>query len=207
MRVRDVVAVLVVAVLGSAVVCQFLQGTDPTFPLWYFTVDSAILTGLAALASLARPDSDAVGALRGAGTTGVLLSGAIFTTVIAPNTPTGTWFQPWDDPWVRAATVLFHAVGPVVAIAHFLTRPASPAPFWHVVTRWCAWPAAYLAVMLALQAVGAATIPYAFLQPEQMGGVLPVVGVCWALLVIFAGAGGALLLTHRRMARRVLHEA
>ena len=37
---------LTAAVLVAGVLCQFIQKTDPVFPLWYFTVDSAILAAV-----------------------------------------------------------------------------------------------------------------------------------------------------------------
>lgn len=98
-----------------AVLCQFLQRTDPRFPLVYFTVLSGALAGVVALAEvLFRRRHFVIDASRVAAAVGVIVSAVIFAALIAPATPTGTWFQPWDDLWARVATALFHAVAPVL---------------------------------------------------------------------------------------------
>ena len=55
-----VLAALIVVNQTVGVACQFVQQTDPRFPLAYFTVDSAVVAGIAAALALL------VGEFRGA---------------------------------------------------------------------------------------------------------------------------------------------
>jgi hypothetical protein len=120
-------AVLIALNQTVGVVCQFVQDTDPRFPLWYFTIDSAVLAGVAALLALLSGGRRGGWRLRLAGVIGVCLSAAVFATVIAPATETGTWFQPHDDPVVRTATVLLHGVAPVLVVVDYLARADAPS--------------------------------------------------------------------------------
>lgn len=188
------------ASLAAGVTCQFVQHTDPVFPLAYFTVDSAALAAiLASIGIRRRVESDAVAAMRGAATVGVMFSGLVYASVIAPASPTGAWFQPWDDPWVRGATVLMHGVGPVLVTADFLTHPYPDAALrrpWTTAVRWCWWPLLYLGTMVPLEQIGLARIPYAFLQPPQVG-VLTVVAGLSVAAGTFIAVGRALLTIHQ----------
>lgn len=58
----------------------------------------------------------------------MLVSAVVFATVIAPRTVAGGWFQPSDNRWVRTATVLMHAVIPVLGLVDDWLHPAEPAP-------------------------------------------------------------------------------
>ena len=167
---------LSVAVLLVGVVCQFLQNTDPVFPLLYFTVDSALLAASTIVLALMKPESVLVARIRGAATLGVVVSGLVYATVIAPNTATGTWFQPWDDGWVRTSTVLLHGVGPVLVLVYFLLTPYPPDSLRTSLKSWLGWPATYIAGAGTLAATGIAATPYAFLDPETMGGLLGLAG-------------------------------
>lgn len=193
---------LTVLVLLAGSTCQVIQHTDPTSPPLYFTWNSAVLLAVALLASTARPRSRVIAEVRGAATVGVLLSGLIFTTVIAPATETGTWFQPHDDWWVRAANVLLHGVGPVLALTDFtLTATAVPGAAGRVALRWCAWPLAYLAALVPLDLAGVGDIPYPFLRITGADDVLPVLGAVVVLLIVVLGFGVALVRLRRRFAR------
>lgn len=186
------------AVFALGVVAQFVQWTDPTFPLAYFTVDSAVLFVLATLAHRLAPGWRPGRALRDALTPAVVLSGVIYATVIAPAVNGGAWFAPHDD-WVcRTAQVLVHGVGPTLAPA---LAWAQPTPAWPArpALWWLAWPLGYLAVVLAL-----GTSPYAFLAPgipvpQLVGTVLVLagayVGISW-LCVLVARAGWRAAATH-----------
>ena len=170
----------------AGITCQFLQTTDPTPPLTYFTIDSAALTALAAAWTLARPPIDRTARLRGIGAVGVVASGIIYATVIAPATPTGTWVQPTDDTAVRIATILLHGAAPPLAAALFLL--ASPPPYRRAAaeaTRWLAFPATYLAIISLGAVAGAWTIPYPFLRPSRSG---------WPLVLLAVAALSALIM-------------
>lgn len=174
-----------------AVTCQFLQHTDPRFPLWYFTVDSAILAGVAAAADLTVPGARWLPVLRHTAAVGVVVSAVVFATVIAPATPSGSWFQGHDDDLVRVATVLFHAVAPVMVCAGYLLR-RNGIRGRAAVGYAFVWPTLYLIGLCTMVGVrGAGVIPYPFLAPGQMGW--RTVGLAaGALTVLIAVTGAAL---------------
>lgn len=181
----------VVATEIVAVSCQFIQHTDSRFPLAYFTVLSGVLAGLVAACDAAVPARSALRyTIRITSTVGVVISAIIFAALIAPASPTGTWFQPWDDGWVRTATVLFHAVAPVLVIADLcLRRPQLSRGQWMLATY--SWPLTYLVGLAAAATVGDVTIPYPFLSPSQMGWGIVVVAI--ASLAGITGFVGVLL--------------
>ncbi|MCO7274074.1 MULTISPECIES: Pr6Pr family membrane protein [Cellulosimicrobium] len=190
-----------VAVLVVGVVCQLVQGTDPAPALTYYTVDSAILLAATLIVASARPGWAWVDGARGAATSGVVLSGLVFATVIAPATPTGTWIQPHDDAWVRVANVLLHGVGPVLATADYLVRPQrGRRGTFGTALRWCLWPLVYFAVVLPLDLAGQAHVPYPFLDVHEAGWTA-VLGAVAGLFVVVLGLGAALVALHRRLGR------
>lgn len=174
-----------------AVICQFIQHTDPRFPLWYFTVGSAILAGLAAAADLVAPPARWIRALRHTAAVGVVLSAVIFAAVIAPASPSGTWFQGHDDLPVRVATVLFHAVAPVLVLGCCLLRPTGLRGRVAVAYAFV-WPVAYVVALCTMVAIcGSDVIPYPFLAPGQVGwGIVGLAVV--TLTVLIAAIGGGL---------------
>lgn len=194
-----IVRVSTLVTLTSAVVLQFLQHTDPTFPLLYFTVDSAALMVLVLAMSLTGPRSSTVDEARGAATIGVVLSGMIYATVIAPNSATGTWFAPWDDLAVRTSTVLMHGIGPFLAVADFLTHDYQSASTRKTIAWWCAWPLAYIVAITGLAAVGVGHVPYPFLSPLTGGGALGVAAAMTALTALAALLSYTLLRVRRKV--------
>lgn len=152
-----------------AVLCQFIQDTDPRFPLVYFTVLSGVIVGLVAVVAISiRGHSAIVERARITATVGVVVSAIIFATVIAPASSTGTWFQPWDDAWVRAATVLFHAVAPVLVVADLVLRRSGLSRGEWVLAAYI-WPLSYLMLIAVAGTAFGLPIPYPFLSPAQMG--------------------------------------
>lgn len=114
---------------------------------------SGALAGVAALAEvLFRRRHFVIDASRVATAVGVIFSAVIFAALIAPASPTGTWFQPWDDLWVRVATALFHAVAPVLIATDFVLRPpALSLPQW--IAAACSLPLTYLAFLAVAASV------------------------------------------------------
>jgi hypothetical protein len=194
--------VLAAATLTTGVICQLLQRTDPTPPLLYFTVDSAVLAAAVQIRRLLRGPASDSGPwgerIRGSAVVGVVLSSLIYVTVIAPSSPSGGWFAPHDDMWVRAATLLLHAVAPVLVVAEFLLSPCRLAPAWRESALLAGWPAAYLAVVGTLAWSGAATMPYLFLSPSRFGA-----GPVIAVIAVIYGAVLALATTLTRARRRI----
>lgn len=168
--------------------CQFLQHTDRTFPLLYFTIDSAMFAGAVASIALIWPAFVLLPQLRAAATVGVLLSSLIFTVVIAPASSTGTWIQPYDDYWVRTATILLHGVAPVFVVIDLIINHEERAASASIVVWSYLWPLTYLISLVALASTGVAAIPYPFLNPAQLGWrtVLGSLVVVSALILIIA---------------------
>ena len=198
-RFAATVRLAAVAAFAWGVLCQFVQGTDPTFPLLYFTVCSAVLAvvvlGLAAL----RPETVVLDWWRGAVTVAVVLSGLIFATVLAPVNNGGPWFAPHDDVWIRTANVLLHGVGPVLAVADFFLHPLrTRAGTWRLALSWCLWPATWALVALPLDVAGVAETPYLFLQVRDAGDVPAVLGAVIALFVLVSALGSGLMAVRRR---------
>jgi hypothetical protein len=173
---------------GVAIVCQFIQRTDPRFPLVYFTVNSAVLAAFTATLALATRRFEWLPALRITSAVGVLLSAAVFATVIAPATATGTWFQPWDDAWVRTSTVLMHGTAPVlVAVDVAASARWRGLPAW--VSAGLSWPLCYLVGISLLTSVGMLAMPYPFLAPARMGwGTVSLAVFAMALLTASTAA-------------------
>lgn len=199
-RTRTIVAVALFTNEIIAIVCQFIQNTDPRFPLVYFTVASAALTAAVIAIGQVWPPWHWLPPLRIAAAVGVLLSAVIFACVIAPASSTGTWFQPWDDYWVRTSTVLMHGTAPVLVVADIAQRPA-----WRGLSAWLAagtsWPLIYVSTMCLLVGAGALEMPYPFLSPTQMGwGV--VVGALAAQILLVAVISAILLAVNLRTGAR-----
>jgi hypothetical protein len=185
-RVATLLSIAIVVNQAAALLCQFVQHTDPRFPLLYFTVDSGAFAGAVALIAVVRPRLSSLPGLRAASAVGVLLSAVIFASVIAPATGTGTWIQPYDDYWVRTATILFHAVAPVLVTIDFVIHGV-PRRRTRRIIYWClVWPLAYIIVMGGLAVLGLVGMPYPFLDPSNTGWgtVLGSVGSLSALILL-----------------------
>lgn len=184
--------------LLAGVVLQFLQQTDPVFPLLYFTVDSALLEAVILLSLLRRPRAEHTG-VEITAVAGVLLSALVYTTVIAPSSPSATWFNDGDDLRVRIATILLHGVAPILIMAEYLTRTQDRKPTVRHAFILLWWPTAYLVVVGAFDAVDLCTVPYPFLQPSESGhfAVLAAVLVIGLINVLL----GLMLVAGRRRSR------
>lgn len=195
---RRVIQCGTVITLLAGVVFQFLQQTDPVFPLLYFTVCSALLDAVVLSRLWWRPSAEHTG-VEIAAVAGVLLSALVYATVIAPSSPSGTWFNAGDDLLVRIATVLLHGVAPVLVTVEYLTRGPRPAVRHAFVLLW--WPMAYLVVVGALDALGLGKVPYPFLRPAESGG-LAVIAAVLVLGLVQVLLGLVLVAGCRRSARR-----
>ena len=189
------------ATLTAGVVCQFVQHTDPTPPLAYFTVWSAIFGALVlALAAFSAPSLPA--AIRGAATVGCVVSGLIFAAVITPATPTGTWTQPGDDGWVRTANVMLHGIGPVLIAAEFAITPIRVTRPWCQAGLGCIWPAVYIVAAFSLQAADVTPVPYPFLNPSRSAPEMVAVAVV-GLVGVFLVTGRILVAVNSLACRQM----
>lgn len=185
------VSASIVATQAGAVIFQFAQGTDSRFPLLYFSVDSAALAALVALLALLGWQDVWSARARLTSGVGVLVSAIVFATVIVPASQTGTWFQPHDDLWAWAATVLMHGVAPALVTLDFLIRNSAhsirSSLLWSYV-----WPLIYSGVLIVLALIfGSNVIPYPFLRPASMGW--PMVAVAVVALAVLVGVLGVIL--------------
>ena len=177
---------LLAAIAGlelAAAICQFAQHTDPRFPLIYFTVWSGILAGLVAAAQLRQREYRALPAARSAAAVGVIVSAVIFALVIAPATYTGTWFQPWDDVYVRIANTIFHGAAPVLVFADFVLRPPSGRFRDWLAAAYC-WPLTYLISLVLVSAILDVQLPYPFLDPHKVSWNSIALAICGVIAMI-----------------------
>lgn len=188
------------------VVAQLVQHTDPKPAFTYFTVWSATLGAVSLAVAAARRGADVPLLVRGAAAVGCVVSALVFATVIAPATPTGTWYQPWDDPWARTATTLMHGVGPALILLDFVTTPVHEAGPWRRTLTWTAWPLLYVVVTLGHQGMGGPPVPYPFLDPAQTSAPA-VLGAIVVLTLVFLVVGRLLLLITARVSRASLRWA
>ena len=182
----------------TGVVAQFAQHTDPTFPLLYFTVDSALLYGLLALVHALVPAGRVARAARSlvsALTPAVVFSGLVYATVIAPALNGGAWFAPGDDAVCRLAQMLLHGVGPALALVLTWADPAPPPPGRRAAW-WLAWPLGYLVVVTATD-----VSPYAFLPPGAPE--VQVAGVAAVLALVYGGVAWVCITLARAGRRRI----
>ena len=181
----------IVATQAVAVICHFAQRTDSRFPLLYFSVDSAALAAVVALLALLGWRDGWFARVRLPSGVGVLVSAIVFATVIVPASETGTWFQPHDDLWVRAATVLIHGVAPALVTLDFLVRSYAHSIRSSLLWSYL-WPLIYFGVLIVLAPIfGLDVIPYPFLRPASMGW--PMVAVAVVALAVLVGVLGAML--------------
>lgn len=175
-HVRRSLSIAIVVVEVIATLSQFIQHTDPRFPLVYFTVWSGVFAGFVAAFEVVRCSHRGLPYCRIGAAVSVTLSALIFIAIIAPATPTGTWFQPWDDAWVRVATVLFHGLAPLLVIARLILGPCPDS-----IRGWLAaaygWPVLYLVLISLATVTLRLRIPYPFLSPIQMGWGTVLIGI------------------------------
>jgi hypothetical protein len=121
--------------------------------------------------------------------------------VIAPTSPSGGWFAPHDDPWVRAATVLLHGIAPLLVVADYLgAQPPSSSTLKAAISSlW--WPISYLTVMSLLAWGGLVQMPYRFLSSSASCPALVVCAIA-GLAAISAGLAAALQKTSSLLTAR-----
>lgn len=178
-------------------ICQFVQATDPRFPLVYFTVDSAVLAAVGGAVALMVPRCSWLTALRINTAVGVIASAIVFGAVIAPASVAGTWIQPHDDYWVRTATILMHGAAPVLVAVDFLLAAPRGRPARQFL-RGCVWPLAYLVVLSGLAALHLVAMPYPFLDAGHSGWATVITAIA-ALSALVSGVSAALLGMSRRV--------
>ncbi|MFT3942371.1 MAG: hypothetical protein QM705_00905 [Ancrocorticia sp.] len=150
-----------IAVCGAVgVLMQFLQQEDPRMPLWYFTVDAAILSSV--FASIAATRAKIVYAKVTAWLfTASIVSGIVYWSVIYPFNGIGQNLE------MVLANILLHAILPVLILVSQLSLCSLPRE-----TRMLSSlsvPVIYLVAVIGSSRVLHQEVPYAFLDISIIG--------------------------------------
>jgi hypothetical protein len=182
-----------VAIVAAVVLALVLVATSTrSGVLWRlstFTYQVNVLAAGYYLWSLAWPRADVRVGIRGAVVLYVLIAGVIWNLFL---TGKSMGYTP--------ANMLLHVVVPVLALTDWLLvgRDQARVRWWQPVA-WLAYPAAYLALALAVLNHVGRRAPYYFLDPSSVGAASVVVNVC----VLTGGAlvlGYTLLIINRAVA-------
>jgi len=159
---------IVVAVLLAMILVATTSRWGLGWRLITFTYQANVLAAAYYLWSLAWPRADARVGIRGAVVLYVLIAGVVWNLFL-------TGYSMGYTP----ANVLLHIVVPVLALADWLLvgRDQAQVRWWQPVA-WLAYPAAYLALALAVLNKAGRRAPYYFLDPGSVGPGAVVVNVC-----------------------------
>jgi hypothetical protein len=182
-----VAIVLAVALALVAVATSTRSGL--AWRLNTFTYQVNVLAAAYYLWTLAWPRADARVGIRGAVVLYVLIAGVIWNLFLTGHSMGYT-----------AANMLLHNVVPVLALTDWLLvgRDQAQVRWWQPVA-WLAYPAAYLAVALAVLNHIGRRAPYYFLDAGTVGTSSVVVNVC-VLAGAALGLGYVLLAINRAVA-------
>jgi len=185
LRVTLRVAIVLAVVLALVVVATSTR-SGLMWRLSTFTYQANVLAAAYYLWTLARPRADARVGVRGAVVLYVLIAGVIWNLFL-------TGYSMGYTP----ANALLHLVVPVLAVTDWLLvgRDQAQVRWWQPLV-WLAYPAAYLALALAVLNNAGRRAPYYFLDPANVGTASLVTNVC-----VLAGGtlalGYALLVLNR----------
>jgi hypothetical protein len=180
---------IVVAVVLALVAVATSTRSGLLWRLSTFTYQANVLAAAYYLWTLARPRADARIGVRGAVVLYVLIAGVIWNLFLTGHSMGYT-----------PANVLLHLVVPVLALTDWLLvgRDQAQVRWWQPLV-WLAYPAAYLALALAVLNNAGRRAPYYFLDPDSVGTASVVANIC----VLAGGAlamGYALLVINRTVA-------
>lgn len=180
---------IVLAVVLAVVAVATSTRSGVLWRLTTFTYQVNVLAAGYYLWSLAWPRADARVGIRGAVVLYVLIAGVTWNLFL-------TGYSMGYTP----ANMLLHVVVPVLALTDWLLvgRDQARVRWWQPVA-WLAYPAAYLALALAVLNHVGRRAPYYFLDPGTVGAASVVMNVC----VLAGGAlalGYALLVINRAVA-------
>lgn len=154
-----------------------------------FTYQANLLAAAYYLWTLVWPRADARVGIRGAVVLYVLIAGVIWNLLLTGHSMGYT-----------PANMLLHLVVPVLALTDWLLvgRGQTQVRWWQPVA-WLAYPAAYLALALAVLNHVGRRAPYYFLDPGTVGTAAVIANIC-----VLAGGvlalGYALLVVNRAVA-------
>jgi hypothetical protein len=188
LRVTLRVAIVLAVVLALVAVATSTR-SGLGWRLSTFTYQANVLAAGYYVWSLAWPRADARVGVRGAVVLYVWIAGVIWNLFLTGHSMGYT-----------PANMLLHVVVPVLALTDWLLvgRDQAPVRWWQPVA-WLAYPAAYLALALAVLNHVGRRAPYYFLDPGTVGAPSVVMNIC----VLAGGAlalGYALLVINRVVA-------
>jgi hypothetical protein len=188
LRVTLRVAIVVAVVLALVAVATSTR-SGLLWRLSTFTYQANVLAAAYYLWTFARPRADSRVGIHGAAVLYVLIAGAIWNLFLTGHSMGYT-----------PANILLHLVVPVLALTDWLLvgRDQAQLRWWQPVA-WLAYPAAYLALALAVLNHVGRRAPYYFLDPGTIGTASVLVNIG----VLAAGAlalGYALLIINRAVA-------
>jgi hypothetical protein len=188
LRVTLRIAIVLAVVLALVAVATSTR-SGLLWRLSTFTYQANVLAAAYYLWTLARPRADARIGVRGAVVLYVLIAGVIWNLFLTGHSMGYT-----------PANVLLHLVVPVLALTDWLLvgRDQAQVRWWQPLV-WLAYPAAYLALALAVLNNAGRRAPYYFLDPDSVGTASVVANIC-----VLAGgvlAMGYALLYLRTMTR------
>lgn len=164
----------------AGVALQFAQGEDLRFPLWYFTVNSAIGTSALAFAQ-AIVGRRTWGGWATSFFSASVVSGVVYWIAIFPTMGAGV------EPLTIAANIVLHAALPIVVLA--TQRGTRLFPQGTRLWLCLAWPFLYCVAGSLASLVFEGEIPYDFITPSVVGIPMTVV----ALAVVSASLVGTTL--------------
>lgn len=188
LRVTLRVAIVLAVVLALVAVATSTR-SGLLWRLSTFTYQANVLAAVYYLWSLAWPRAVARVGVRGAAVLYVLIAGVIWNLFLTGHSMGYT-----------PANMLLHIVVPVLALTDWLLvgRDEAQVRWWQPVA-WLAYPAAYLALALAVLNHVGRRAPYYFLDPGTVGAASVVMNI----VVLAGGAlalGYALLVVNRAVA-------
>lgn len=179
-------ASIVGAVVLALVLVELGSRSGVAWRLITFTYQSNVLAGAYYAWTLVSPRADRRTGLRGAVVLYVVVAGVIWNLLL---TGRSMGYTP--------SNLLLHVVVPVLAVTDWLTvgRSNTTVRWWQPLV-WLVYPAAYLALALAVLNHAGRRAPYYFLDPDSVG--IWVVTVNVGLLAAgFLGLGYLLLAVAR----------
>jgi hypothetical protein len=188
LRVTLRVAIVLAVVLALVAVATSTR-SGLLWRLSTFTYQANVLAAAYYVWALAWPRADARIGVRGAAVLYVLIAGVIWNLFLTSHSMGYT-----------PANVLLHVVVPMLALSDWLLvgRDQAQVRWWQPLV-WLAYPAAYLALALAVLNHVGRRAPYYFLDPDTVGTASVVANIC-----VLAGGtlalGYVLLVVNRAVA-------
>lgn len=182
-----------VAVVAALITVEATSRSGVLWRMITFTYQASVLAAAYYLWTLVWPRADARIGLRGAVVLYVMIAGVVWNLFLTEYSMGYT-----------GANILLHVVVPLLALTDWLLvgRGQGQVHWWQPVA-WLLYPAAYLALALAVLNNMGRRAPYYFLDPNSVGVPSVVLNVC-VLAACVLGLGYALLAVNRLATRTAI---